>query len=286
VLNLLPKMKVLTTVSLLLSLYSAYAAVVPKIKLNTGKEIPQIGIGTWQATGDPVVQAVKDALAAGYRHIDTAFVYKNEKEVGKGLHESINAGVVKREDVFITTKVWPDGSDQKKALETIHHSLTEMNITYVDLVLVHFPHGNYSDTYKGLEDAFEQKLAHSIGISNFNVHQIETLMKTAKVKPAMNQIQIHPKVNQDETVDYCKKHDIAITGYSPLGQGSLINDPTLTEIGKKHNKTSAQVMIRWQIQRELVVIPKSVHKERIIEDFNVFDFELTADEMKTIHSMH
>jgi diketogulonate reductase-like aldo/keto reductase len=176
--------------------------------------------------------------------------------------------------------------DHKKALETIHHSLTEMNLTYVDLVLVHFPHGNYSDTYKGLEDAFEQKLAHSIGISNLNVQQIETLMKTAKVKPAMNQIQIHPKMNQDETVDYCKKRDIAITGYSPFARGALISDHTLTEIGKKHNKTSAQVIIRWQIQRGLVVIPKSVHKERIVKNFNVFNFELTADEMNTIHNMH
>jgi diketogulonate reductase-like aldo/keto reductase len=161
-----------------------------------------------------------------------------------------------------------------------------MNFTYIDLVLVHWPQGNYSDVYKGLEDAYDQKLVRSIGVSNFHINEIETLMKTAKVKPAMNQIQIHPKMNQDELVDYCKKQDIAITGYSPLGQGSLINDHTLVDIGKKHNKTSAQVMIRWQIQRELVVIPKSVHKERIIENFNVFDFELTADEMKTIHDLH
>jgi len=278
-------MRFLTTISLLLSLYSAYAADVPKLKLNTGKEVPQIGLGTWQATGDPVVQAVKDALAAGYRHIDTASDYRNEKEVGKGLHESISAGVVKREDVFITTKVWPQGSDHQKALAEIHHSLTEMNLTYVDLVLVHFPQGNYSDVYKGVEDAYEQKLTNSIGISNFDISQIENLMKTAKVKPAMNQIQIHPHLNQDDTIDYCKKHDIAVTGYSPLGTGTLISDPTLTAIGKKHNKTSAQVMIRWQIQRGLVVIPKSVHKERIIENFNVFDFELTADEMKTVHDI-
>jgi len=236
VLNLLPKMRFLTTISLLLSLYSAYAADVPKIKLNTGNEMPQIGIGTWQATGDPVVQAVKDALAAGYRHIDTAYVYNNEKEVGKALHESITAGVVKREDVFITTKVWPTNTvsnDHKKSLETVHHSLTQMNITYVDLVLVHEPQGNFSDVYKGLEDAYEQKLTRSIGISNFDVQHIETLMKTAKVKPANNQIQIHPKMNQDATVDYCKKNDISITGYSPLGTGRLIDDPTVTAIGKK-----------------------------------------------------
>jgi len=254
--------------------------------MSTKFEVPIIGIGTWQATGDPVVQAVKDALAAGYRHIDTAQVYNNEKQVGQGLHESIKAGVVKREDVFITTKVWPDGSNHVKALETIHHSLTQMNVSYVDLVLVHFPHDNYSDTYKGLEDAFHQNLTRSIGISNFGVKEIDILMKTAKVVPAMNQIQIHPKMNQDETIAHCDKLGIAVTGYSPLGTGTLINDPTLTEIGKKHNKSAAQVMIRWQIQRKLVVIPKSVHKERIVENFNVFDFELTADEMNTIHNMH
>jgi len=279
-------MNCLTILSLLLSLYSAYAAVVPQVKLNAGIEIPIIGIGTWQVTGTPVVDEVKYALAAGYRHIDTAFVYKNEKEVGQGLHESIKAGIVKREDVFITTKVWPEKSDQKKALETVHHSLTEMNITYVDLVLVHEPFGNSTGTYLGLEDAFNQKLTRSIGVSNFNGKQIDELMKVAKVKPAMNQISIHPKNNQDETVEYCKKQGIAVTGYSPLGIGSLIGDHTLTEIGKKHNKSSAQVMIRWQIQRGLVVIPKSTHKERIIEDFNVFDFELTEDDMKTIHNMH
>jgi diketogulonate reductase-like aldo/keto reductase len=258
---------------------------VPQIKLNTGKEIPQIGLGTWQATGEPVVQAVKDALAAGYRHIDTAWLYRNEKEVGKALHKSIKDGVVKREDVFITTKVWPENMNRKEALKIVRNSLNEMNITYVDLVLLHFPYGNYSDIYKGLEDAFEKKLAHSIGVSNFGVRQIKILMKTAKVKPAMNQIEIHPNLNQDRTVDYCKKQDIAITGYSPLGSGSLISDPTLTKIGKKYNKTSAQVMIRWQIQRGLVVIPKSVNKKRIIENFNVFDFELTADDMETIHDM-
>ncbi len=257
----------------------------PKIRLNTGKEIPQIGIGTWQATGKSVVQAVKDALVAGYRHIDTAWLYRNEKEVGKALHESIKDGIVKREDVFITTKVWPENMNHKKALRIIRNSLNEMNITYVDLVLVHFPYGNYPDIYKGLEEAFEKNLTHSIGISNFGVKQIKTLMRTAKVKPAMNQIEIHPKMNQDRTVNYCKENDIAVTGYSPLGSGSLISDPTLTAIGKKYNKTSAQVMIRWQIQRGLVVIPKSVRKKRIIENFNVFDFELTADDMKTIHNM-
>ncbi|CAG2172798.1 unnamed protein product, partial [Oppiella nova] len=195
-------MKVLSILALTLAVVSAKT---PAVKLNTGYEMPQIGIGTWQATGDPVRQAVKDALAIGYRHVDTAWIYKNEKEVGEGIHAQIGAGILKREDLFITTKVWPDGSNRKKALETIHHSLTELNVTYLDLVLVHFPHDNYSDTYQGLEDAFEQKLVRSIGISNFGRNEINTLKKTWKVVPAVNQINLHPTLNQDDTVAYCNE---------------------------------------------------------------------------------
>ena len=246
--------------------------------------MPVIGLGTWQATGAPVIQAVKDALEIGYRHIDTASDYRNEKEVGEALHAQIAAGIVKREDVFITTKVWPNNSSQK-ALDSVHNSLKEMNLTYVDLVLVHFPWGDYQASYKGLEDAYNQKLTRSIGISNFGPGEIDKLMKTAKVKPANNQIQLHPKLTQDQTVEYCNKLGISVTGYSPLGTGHLVDNPILADIGKKHNKSAAQVAIKWQIQRGLVVIPKSTHKKYIKEDFEVFDFELTADEMKKVHSI-
>jgi len=274
------------SLALLVALYACSYAAVPGIKLITGYSMPQLGLGTWQAKGDPVHQAVKDALAIGYRHIDTAFVYGNEKEVGQAINEQITAGIVKREDVWITTKVWPDGSNHQKALDTIHNSLTQLNVTYLDLVLVHFPHDNYSDTYKGLEDAYNQKLVHSIGISNFNKAQIDTLLKTAKVKPAVNQINVHPTLNQDDTIAYCNSLNISVTGYSPLGTGSLVKNPTLAAIGKKYNKTAPQVAIRWQIQRNLVVIPKSVHKAYIQEDFEVFDFELSDADMTQIHGMH
>jgi len=269
----------------LVSMIYGLNAAVPVIKLNTGRGMPQIGLGTWQATGDPVKQAVKDALEIGYRHIDTAFVYNNEKVVGEAINEQIKAGIVKREDVFITTKVWPTGSNHQKALESIKHSLTELNVTYLDLVLVHFPYDNYSDTYKGLEDAYNQNLTRSIGISNFNRAQIDTLLKTAKVTPAVNQINLHPTLNQDDTVAYCEQLGISVTGYSPLGTGTLVSNPTLATIGKAHNKTAAQVAIRWQIERKLVVIPKSVTKKYIQEDFEVFDFTLTAAEMTTIHAL-
>ncbi|XP_054156971.1 9,11-endoperoxide prostaglandin H2 reductase-like [Oppia nitens] len=277
-------MRVLGLLSLAMAV-CCISAKVPSIKLYTGYEMPQIGLGTWQAKGDSVRQAVKDALEIGYRHIDTAFIYGNEKEVGEGIHQQIQKGVLKREDLFITTKVWPDGCNRQKALEMIKHSLKELNVTYLDLVLVHFPHDDYANTYQGLEDAYNQKLVRSIGISNFMKSHIDHVLKTAKVKPAVNQINIHPTLNQDETVAYCNKLGIAVTGYSPLGTGSMIKDPTLTSIGAKHHKSSAQVAIRWQIERNLITIPKSVNKKYIKEDFEVFDFKLTADEIKTINNM-
>ncbi|CAG2175759.1 unnamed protein product [Oppiella nova] len=277
-------MKVAVILTLTLTIVSAK---VPSIKLNTGYEMPQIGLGTWQATGDPVKQAVKDALKIGYRHIDTAWIYKNEKEVGEAIHEQIGAGILKREDLFITTKVWPkDAKTAKKSLETVHHSLQQLNVTYLDLVLVHRPADNYTEVYKGLEEAVGQKLVRSIGISNFNKAQIDSLKKTWKMKPAVNQIEIHPTLNQDDTVNHCNDLGIAVTGYSPLGTGKLIKDPTLAAIGKKHNKSAAQVALRWQIERHLITIPKSVTKKYIQEDFEIFDFTLTKDEVKTIHDMH
>ncbi|XP_054157610.1 9,11-endoperoxide prostaglandin H2 reductase-like [Oppia nitens] len=277
-------MNFLGLLSLVLVVYCT-SATVPSIKLNTGYQMPQLGLGTWQAKGDPVKQAVKDALEIGYRHIDTAFIYGNEKEVGDGIWEQINKGLLKREDLFITTKVWPEGSNREKALASVKNSLKLLNVTYLDLVLIHWPVGDINSIYQGLEDAFNQKLVRSIGISNFNQTNIDNLLKTAKVVPANNQINIHPTLNQDETVAYCNKLGIAVTGYSPLGTGSMIKNPILTSIGAKHNKTASQVAIRWQIDRNLITIPKSVNKKYIKEDFEVFDFKLTADEIKTIHNM-
>jgi len=259
---------------------------VPVIHLNSGHDMPQIGLGTWQAGGAEVTQAVKDAIEIGFRHIDTSADYGNEKEVGEGINAQIKAGVIKREDIFITTKVYPNGGDRQKALASVKNSLKQLNVQYIDLVLVHWHTDADLDIYKGLEDAFEQKLVRSIGVSNFNNQQVDALLKSAKVKPAVNQIDVHPKLNQDESIEHCNKLGIAITGFSPLGTGDLVKNPTLAAIGKKHNKTASQVAIRWQIHRKLIVIPKSIHKNYIKEDFEVFDFTLTDEEMKTIHSMH
>ncbi|CAG2177435.1 unnamed protein product [Oppiella nova] len=252
------------------------------VKLNTGYEMPILGLGTWQAHGAEVKQAVIDAIKIGYRHIDTASDYGNEVEVGQAIAESIKAGVIKREDLFVTTKVWPQGSDRKKSLAEVHQSLTKLNLTYLDLVLVHFPQGDFVDVYKGLEDAYNEKVVRSIGISNFNENQTNELVSKTTVKPANNQIVCNPRAAQSGYVDYSHTHNITVTAYSPLGTGTLVKDPKLVAIGQKHNKSAAQVMIRWQIQRGVIVIPKSVKKAYIQEDFEVFDFTLTADEMKQI----
>ncbi|CAG2169953.1 unnamed protein product [Oppiella nova] len=283
-------MKTFTLLSLVICsvFYVNYAKDVPLIRLNSGKEVPAIGLGTWQTEGPEVIHAVRDALEAGYRHIDTAWFYHNERDVGKGMREAIDKGVVKREDVFITTKVWPRNMNRRKSFDIIKNSLKELNTTYVDLVLVHWPlpFGRATaEVYKGLEDAYDNGMVRSLGVSNFKPQEIETLMKTAKVKPSMNQIRVHPGFNQDKTVDYCKKNNISVTGYSPLGTGAILQEPLLKEIGKKHNKSAAQVAIKWQLQRGLVVIPKSTTKQRIVENFNVFDFKLTDEDMKRINSM-
>ena len=257
---------------------------VPVAHLRTGRSMPVIGLGTWQAHGEPVLQAVKDALEIGYRHIDTASDYGNEKEVGEAIAAQIKAGIVKREDIFVTTKVWPDSSAQK-ALDSVKQSLKKMNLTYVDLVLVHFPWGDFAKSYEGLEEAYNQKLTRSIGVSNFKKDQIEKLLLTAKVLPAVDQNHISPHANDDDTIAYGKTKNISITAYSPLGTGKFVNNPTLAAIGKKHNKSAAQVALRWGVQRGLVVIPKSTHKAYIKENFEIFDFELSADEMKQVHDL-
>lgn len=257
---------------------------VSKIKLNTNFEMPMVGLGTWQATGAPVQQAVKDALEIGYRHIDTASDYNNEEDVGKALTEAIAKGVVKREDVFITTKVWPRSSAQK-AIDEVNQSLKKINVTYLDLVLLHFPWDNYTESYKGLEQIYDQKLSRSIGVSNFNNAQLDTLLKVAKVKPAVNQIQTHPFANADDELAHCKSLGIAVTAYSPLGTGQVTKNAELADIGKKYTKSASQVALRWQVQRGVIVIPKSTHKEYIKEDFEIFDFTLTDEEMKAVHDL-
>jgi diketogulonate reductase-like aldo/keto reductase len=234
---------------------------------------------------------IRDAIDVGYRHFDTAIAYINEKAIGQVVNELINEGKVKRKDIFITTKMPAEHTTKhkgrKEALDNVHLTLQKLNLTYIDLMLIHSPTNDSeinSEIWSGFEEAVNQTLVKSIGVSNFNIEQLTSLLKTAKIIQAMNQVEGHQKVNQKELLDYCSKRGIHLTA-SPLAAGTLITDPTIVEIGKKHNKSAAQVMIRWQIQRGVIAIPKSTKKERIKENIEVFDFSLTDEEMKTLKNM-
>ncbi|XP_054157820.1 uncharacterized oxidoreductase YtbE-like [Oppia nitens] len=190
-----------------------------------------------------------------------------------------------RKDIYLVYKVWPKNSNYRRTQNAIRNALLALNTTYLDLVSIKWPLKDNSDIYRALEWAREQGMARSIGVSNFKPAEIETLMTKAVIKPSVNHIRIHPGFNQDETVDYCQKQGIVVAGWSPLGTGSMIKDPTLVAMGQRYNKSAAQVMIRWQLQRGLVVVPKSTKLKRIIENFSVFDFKLNDKDMEIIHSM-
>lgn len=262
------------------------------ITLANGVKMPQFGLGVWQSpAGAETENAVKWAIQAGYRHIDTAAIYKNEESVGRG----IAAAGVPREQLFITTKLWNTDQGYESTLEAFETSRKKLGVDYIDLYLIHWPRGNaivekegkkYLDTWRAFEKLYADKKIRAIGISNFNQHHIEDVLAVCKVAPMVNQIELHPLNNQKELRDYCATKAIAITAWSPLGQGKLLADPTLVSIGQAHKKTAAQVILRWNIQHGIITIPKSIHKERIEENAQIFDFELSADEMKKIDAMN
>ncbi|XP_044756784.1 aldo-keto reductase family 1 member B1-like [Coccinella septempunctata] len=288
---------------------------IPSIKFYNGQEIPVFGLGTWKSKAGEVTQAVKDAIDLGYRHIDCAYVYGNEKEVGDAIKTKIAEGVVKREDLFITSKLWNTFHKPELVETALKESLKNLSVEYVDLYLIHWPLGykeggalfptneqgkiefsdvDYVDTWKALEAISRKGLAKSIGLSNFNKRQIERILEIATVKPANLQIECHPYLNQKKLIDFCKPKGISVTGYSPLGSPDrpwakpedpqLLKDPKLIKLAEKHNKTPAQIILRYQVQRGVITIPKSVTKSRIAENIDIWDFKLTDDDMKYIDS--
>ncbi|RAK19394.1 diketogulonate reductase-like aldo/keto reductase [Anoxybacillus vitaminiphilus] len=252
--------------------------------LHNGVKMPWLGLGVYKVkNGDEVINAVKTALEAGYRHVDTAAFYDNEEGVGQAIKES----GVPREQIFITTKVWNSDQGYETTLKAFETSLKKIGLDYIDLYLVHWPvKGKYKETYKALEKLYKDGLVRAIGVSNFHIHHLEDLMAECEIKPMVNQVEYHPRLTQKELHAFCKQHHIQLEAWAPLMRGGLSDEPTLLEIGKKYGKSPAQIILRWDLQHEVVTIPKSVTPHRIKENADIFDFELTAEEMEKIDALN
>jgi 2,5-diketo-D-gluconate reductase A len=256
----------------------------PSTPLNDGNAIPSIGLGVFQTPPEATERAVAAALGAGYRHVDTAAAYGNEREVGRAVKESGLA----REDVFIVTKLWNADQGYDTTMAAFDQSVERLGIDYLDLYLIHWPVpaiGEFVDTWRAFGALHDLGRIRSIGVSNFEPAHLNTLIDTTGVVPVVNQIELHPLFPQAELREVHAKLGIATEAWSPLGQGSLLENPTITRIAEAHNKTAAQVLIRWHLQLGNIVIPKSVNPERIVSNFDVFDFELSDRDMASISSL-
>lgn len=259
------------------------------VTLNNGNEMPAVGYGTFRVKdsnelSDMVVVAIKE----GYRHIDTAHIYQNEESVGLGIKKAIDEGLVTREELFVTSKVWNDGLTYDETIAAYEESLRKLGLDYLDLYIIHWPglDENYVEIYKALEELYNNKRVKNIGVSNFHVHHLETLLSKTSVVPTVNQIEFQPKLTQVEVREYCKKHGIQVEAWSPLMNGEILNHEVLVDIAKKYNKSTAQIVLKWDLENDVITIPKSMTPSRIRENLELFDFELTQDEIDKISSLN
>ena len=260
---------------------------IPDIMLNNGQQIPQFGFGVFQIEPEDTVEAVVTALQAGYRHIDTAEGYGNEKQVGEAIAKS----GVDRSDVFITSKLSNDAHLPDDARLAFEETLEALGTDFVDLFLIHWPlptryDGDYVSTWKTLEEFYRDGRARSIGVSNFQPHHLRRLHSESEVPPAVNQIEVHPYLTQEDVRAFCAEHQIAIEAWSPIAQGQVLGDPEIVTVAERTGKSPAQVVLRWHIERGDIVFPKSVTPARIRENIDIFDFELSAQDMETISALN
>jgi len=259
------------------------------ILLNDGNRIPQLGFGTYKATEQEGIEALKYAISKGYRLIDTASIYNNEVAVGKGILSS----KINRKELFVTSKVWRENLGYQSTKIEFEKTLNRLELEYLDLYLIHWPANakNYdnwqktnADTWRAMEELQADGKIRSIGVSNFFQEHLESLFQSAKVIPAINQIEFHPGYWQPELVDFCKQHNVTVESWSPLARGKVFGNKTLIKISKKYHKSISQICLRWIIQHKVVVIPKSTNQNRMLENMEIFDFELSKSEMNQINS--
>uniref|UniRef100_A0A1Q3FN28 Putative voltage-gated shaker-like k+ channel subunit beta/kcnab n=1 Tax=Culex tarsalis TaxID=7177 RepID=A0A1Q3FN28_CULTA len=286
----------------------------PTITLNNGQKMPVMGLGTWLSREGEAVTAVKAAIDAGYRHIDTAYLYANEQEVGQAIREKIAEGVIKREDVFVTTKLWNTYHEPQHVEEAFNRSLANLDIGYIDLYLMHWPMSSkfigwevpnpdspvapeftevdIVETYRAMEKLLKTGKVKGIGVSNFNSEQVARIVNECEVLPVTNQVECNPNINQRKLIEFCKKRNITITAYSPLGRPNYyekdpnsmpkpaLDDPRVVKIGQKYGKTPGQVILRYLVDIGTIPVPKSANPDRLRQNIEIFDFKLTREEIK------
>lgn len=262
-----------------------------EFRLNNGVSIPSIGYGTWRVPESELCyNSVKQALACGFKHIDTAAFYQNERSIGKAVADS----GINRNEIFITSKLWNSEHTYERTLAAFDKTITNLGVDYLDLYLIHWPvpvdfKDNWeeanAETWRAFEELYERGKIRAIGVSNFKPHHIETLMKTAKIKPMVNQIELHPGLNREEEVEYCKSQDILVEAWAPFAVGEVFKQEKLLQIAENHSRTVAQIVLRWFLQKGILPLPKSTTGERIVDNICVFDFELSDEEMSVINSI-
>ncbi len=258
-----------------------------KVRLNNGVEIPIIGLGTFRSKDEEAYNAVLHALKVGYRHIDTAAIYQNEEEVGRAIKDS----GVPREEIFVTTKIWNDQQGYMKTKRAFQKSLQRLGLDYVDLCLIHWPksYEKTAETWRALEDLYYDGFTRAIGVSNFTFHHLEHLFETAEVIPQVNQVETHVRLQNIKLQDFCMQNEIYLEAYAPFMSHyvqELLDDETLQEIAKKYKKTVPQVALRYLVEREIIVLPKSITPSRIAENLKIFDFALSEEDFQTIRKLN
>lgn len=258
-----------------------------RVTLNNETSIPMMGLGVYQVSEDDTAQVVATAIKNGYRLIDTAQIYGNEKETGEGIKRGLAENNLKREDLFVTSKIWNAHISYGEALEAYEDSLQKLGLDYLDLYLIHWPGDNaFKDAWLALESLYEQKKIKAIGVSNFQIHHLEELKEYAKVTPVINQIELHPMLSQTELRQYHADHNIKTQAWSPLMQGQILKNEVINEIAERYNKTAAQIVLRWDIQQGILLNVKSIRIERMISNAQIFDFELLEDDMTKINALN